>query len=117
MLKSILDDAKPEHVTAQHLHAILDSSDVSMHDKHRVLHHQAAQLSHFDKVKDDMRFHGAISSSKNAPPSILHSLATSPLDHVRHNVANNPNTESRTHHILKTDSVADIAKIATKKAK
>lgn len=117
VLKSILDDAKPEHVAAQHLHQILDSSDVSMHDKHRVLHHQAVQLSHFDKVKDDMRFHGAISSSKNAPPSILHSLATSPLDHVRHNVANNPNTESRTHHILKTDSVADIAKIAAKKAK
>ena len=117
VLKAILDEAKPEHVTAQHLHAILDSNDVSMHDKHRVLHHQAAQLSHFDKVKNDVRFHGAISSSKNAPPSILHSLATSSLDHVRHNVANNPNTESRTHHILKTDSVADIAKIAAKKAK
>ena len=117
VLKSILDDARPEHVTTQHLHAILDSNDVSMHDKHRVLHHQAAQLSHFDKVKDNVRFHGAISSSKNAPPSILHSLATSPMDHVRYNVATNPNTENRTHHILKTDSVGDIANIALKKAK
>lgn len=117
VLRSILDVALPQNVSAQHLHQILDSSDVSMHDKHRVLHHQAAQLSHFDKVKDNVRFHGAISSSKNAPPSILHSLATSDMDHVRHNVTSNPNTESRTHHILKTDSVADIAKIAAKKAK
>ena len=104
------------HVTPGHLHAILDS-DVNMQNKHRVLHQPGVQVSHFEKVKNNPKFFGAISSSENAPPSILHSLATSPMDHVRLNVAENPNTESRTYQILKNDQNPDVAKIAQKKVK
>lgn len=115
--KSILDDIPPEHISSKHLHDILDSDEVSIGDKHKTLFHQSAQLSHFNKVKDDVRFHGAISNSENAPPSILHSLATSAMDHVRLNVAKNPNTEKRTYNILKNDANTEIAKISEKKAK
>jgi hypothetical protein len=114
--KLLSSDTNPEHVSSSALHSVLDSDDATLHSKHKALFHQSTQLSHFNKVKDDIRFHGAISNSKNAPPSILHSLATSLMDHVRYNVANNPNTEKRTHDILKTDQNPEIAKISVKKA-
>lgn len=111
----IFNDPHNEAITHDHLHKLLDSESVDHHSKMKILSHPKAQLSHFDKVSKDIRFAGAISNSKNAPPSILHSLATSPLDHVRRNVAENPNTEARTYEILKTDANADIRAIAEKK--
>lgn len=103
-------------VTPGHLHSVLDAN-VNMQHKHRVLHQPGVQVSHFEKVKNNPRFFGAITSSENAPPSILHSLATSPMDHVRQNIAENPNTELRTYQILKNDQNPEIAKIANKKVK
>lgn len=117
MIDVLTDDNHSENLKPHHLHHILDSEHANMSTKHWVLRSPGAQLSHFEKMKDNVRNHGAISGSKNAPPSILHSLATSPMDHVRANVANNPNTEKRTLEILKADSNPDIAKIAAKKAK
>lgn len=111
----IFNDPHNEAITHDHLHKLLDSDSVDHHSKMKILSHPKAQLSHFDKVSKDIRFAGAISNSKNAPPSTLHSLATSPLDHVRRNVAENPNTEARTYEILKTDANADIRAIAEKK--
>ena len=104
-------------VTPEHLHSVLDHPDVNTQLKHKVFHNPSVQLSHFDKVKTNPRFFGAITSSENAPPSILHSLATSPMGHVRQNIAENPNTENRTYQILKNDQDPEIAKIANKKLK
>lgn len=118
--KVILGDGEEDpkdYATPQHLHDIIDAASSELSDKHRVLFHPSVQLSHFEKLKNDKRMHGAISKSKNAPPSILHSLATSSMDHVRHNVAENPNTERKTLEILKTDSNPTIAAIASKKVK
>lgn len=115
-LNQIIESAN-DSFQSEHLHLILDHPSATMQQKHKVLMHDSVQLSHFDKLKDNNRFHGAISNSKNAPPSILHSLATSPMDHVRLNVAGNPNTEKRTLDILKSDPNKEIATLATKKAK
>lgn len=114
--KLLSDSTNKDLISGNALHSVLDSDESSLQHKQKVIFHPSVQLSHFNKVKDDIRLHGAISISKNAPPSILHSLATSPMDHVRHNVANNSNTEKRTHDILKTDQNSDIAKISAKKA-
>ncbi len=113
------DNDNPKYlsqVTPSHLHSVLDA-DVNMHFKHKVLHQPGVQVSHFEKVKNNPKFFGAITSSENAPPSILHSLATSPMDHIRQNVAENSNTELRTHQILKNDQNPEIAKISAKKVK
>lgn len=113
----ILNTDNHEHTTSEHLTHIMNAPDTHITDKHKILFHPNVQLSHFNQVKDDVRFHGAISNSENAPPSILHTLATSPMDHVRLNVAKNKNTEKRTFEILKTDANEDIAKLAQKKVK
>jgi hypothetical protein len=110
------EDTVHELATSGHLHDVL-KSDTSIHNKHRVIAHPNVQLSHFEAVKDNHRFHGVISSSKNAPPSILHSLATSPMDHVRLNVAENPNSLNETRKLLSTDQDPEIAKIAARKMK
>jgi hypothetical protein len=109
-----LNDMASDIITPNHVATLL-TSDINHHQKLRLLSHPKNQLSHFNKVKDDIRFAGAISNSKNAPPSILHSLATSPMDHVRRNIAENSNTESKTYDILKTDANEDIRNIAEKK--
>ncbi len=117
MIDVLTDPNHEATLKPNHLQHILDSEHANPATKHWVLRNPGVQMSHFEKMKDNIRNHGAISGSKNAPPSILHSLATSPMDHVRANVANNPNTEKRTLEILKADSNPDIAKIAAKKAK
>jgi hypothetical protein len=114
---TLLDEVDPTHITHDHIHKILDSN-VNLNLKHRILvDHSKVQLSHFNKVKGDNRFHGAISNSKNAPPSILHELSSSPMEHVRLNVAKNPNTENRTLQALKTDASPEVSQVAIKKAK
>lgn len=116
-LKKIIEDTDSEKLNAKHLHAILDNPNVVTTIKHKIPFHDSVQLSHFNRLKDEISMHGAISKSPKTPPSILHELASSPLDHVRLNVANNPNTLNETHHLLKNDPVQEIAKISTKKAK
>lgn len=116
--RGLLDpDHSPNVLNHTHFDKLLASNEIGVHRKHQILHNPNVQLSHFNTLKDDISMHGAISSSKHAPPSILHSLATSPLDHVRLNVAKNPNTEERTHRILAGDAVSEIANIASKKVK
>lgn len=106
-----------EHMNHEHITKMLASGNMRVDHKHTILQHHAVQLSHFNQLKDDVRMHGAISNSRQAPPSILHELATSPFNHVRLNVAKNPNTEARTHEILATDHNAEIADAAKKRLK
>lgn len=116
--KALLDtETSPKVLNHEHLSKLAAFPGLEVHRKHQILNNPNVQLSHFNAFKDDIRMHGAISSSKHAPPSILHSLATSPLDHVRLNVAKNPNTEERTHRILAGDAISEIANIASKKVK
>ena len=131
-------DKLGDNISATHLHNILDpevgsdsynlapatalskiltNNSIPVNFRHHVLFHPNVQLSHFESVRNDPRFYGAISNSENAPPSILHSLATSSMDHVRSNVAKNPNTSPATREILKNDQNPEIAAAANRKAK
>jgi hypothetical protein len=110
-------ESENDAITPQHISKLLNNSNVSISNKHRLLHHAANIPEHFQSVADNARFHGAISTSPNATPSVLHTLATSPLDHVRLNVAKNANTEGRTLEMLKTDHNEQVAAVATKRAK
>ena len=102
---------EPRHVTN------VLKSNASRLDKMKALQHQANSYEHFSMFENDPRFHAAISSSVNAPASILHKLSSSPFKHVRQNVAENKNTEDKTLNILKTDADKDIASIAAKRVK
>lgn len=122
-------DSKNPHITEailqshsnaiqpHHISAILNHPEISTLTKIDALEHGANTYEHFAAVKGNPKFHGAISASRNAPPSILHELSTSPHQHVRENVASNPNTENRTLAILKHDADEDVAKIAAKRIK
>ena len=112
---AILNSKSPA-IEGRHITHVIENAPLRT-TKIEALEHPANQFSHFEKFKNDRRYHGAISASENAPPSILHELSSSTMEHVRKNVANNPNTEKRTLDILKTDQNPDIAAIATKKAK
>jgi len=118
--REVLDQISKTHSTAiegRHLTQVLSHPTTNFATKVAALKHPANTPEHFHMLKDNPRFHGAISNSVNAPPSILHGLSSSPADHVRLNVANNPNTEPSTLNILSTDSVPEIAAVAKKKLK
>ena len=112
-----ISNSKSPAIMSKHITNVLAAPENKFHTKAAALSHPANVPSHFEMFKNNPRYHGAITNSKNAPPSILHELSSSPLEHVRQNIAENPNTEQKTMKILSTDSNPTIAAIAKKKTK
>lgn len=98
-------------------HEKLINSNINFHNKAKLLAHQKVSLTPFTTLSSNPRLHGAIVSSPYAPPSVLHSLATSSMDHVRALVAAHKNTSDRTLKILSNDSNAEVAATASKRIK
>lgn len=98
-------------------HEKLINSNISFHNKAKLLAHQKVSLTPFTNISSNPRLHGAIVSSPYAPPSVLHSLATSGMDHVRALVAAHKNASDRTLKILSNDSNAEVAATASKRIK
>lgn len=98
-------------------HEKLINSNISFHNKAKLLAHPKVSLTSFTNLSSNPRLHGAIVSSPYAPPSILHSLATSGMDHIRAMVAAHKNASAGTLKILSNDSNAEVAATASKRIK
>lgn len=105
-------------VTHSHIHRLInDTKNTSFHQRVQLIAHPKVSLPVFQQALQDRRLHGAIASSPYAPPSILHSLATTGMDHVRRLVAGHKNTSQDTLRVLAADESKDVSSAAMKRVK
>jgi hypothetical protein len=110
--KGVADHVNGNHsdeVFTHQNHEKLINGDVTFHQRAKLLAHPKVSLSAFRSFESNPRLHGAIASSPYAPPSVLHSLATSGMDHVRAMVASHKNASAGTLKMLSNDSNAEVA--------
>jgi len=105
----MIADAPPKLINANHISNLISNSTALFHAKIEALNHPSSQLSSFDIVKGNPRFHGFLSKNERTPPSILHSLVSSPFSHVREALAKNPSTEEKTLQILQHDHEPSVS--------